>query len=187
MSNLYALLIGVDYYYAYPLPGNLAYRSLGGCVRDINKVYNFLTSRIQMDPATITKLTSSIGNGGPVEAPADLPTYTNIVSAFQELTNKAKAGDQIYIQYSGHGGRTTTMFPALKGDGAFDEGLVPPDIGKPGDSNARYLRDVEIHNLVQRLVDKEVILTVVFDCCHSGGATRNIDGAAKPRGIGVVD
>ena len=47
MPTHHALLIGVDHYFAYPLPGNIAYRSLGGCVRDIEKVYNFLTTRIK--------------------------------------------------------------------------------------------------------------------------------------------
>ena len=109
-----------------------------------------------------------------------------MVNAFQELTNKVSAGDQVYIQYSGHGGRTTTMFPGPKGVDAFDEGLVPPDIGKPGDPNARYLRDVELHYLIQALVEKDVRLTVVFDCCHSGGVTRNAGGAVK-RGISAPD
>lgn len=186
MSNLYALLIGVDHYFAYPLPGNIAYRSLGGCVRDIEKVYGFLTNRIKMPAANITKLTASVGAGQPLEPQSQWPTYLNMVNAFQELAAKVSAGDQVYIQYSGHGGRTTTMFPGLKGEGAFDEGLVPPDIGKPGDANARYLRDVELHNLIQALVDKDVRLTVVFDCCHSGGVTRNAGGAVK-RGISEPD
>ncbi|MEZ4866962.1 MAG: CU044_2847 family protein [Caldilineaceae bacterium] len=186
MANLYALLIGVDHYFEYRLPGGLYYPRLGGCVRDINKVYAFLTTRLQLDPANITKLTASLGNRQPQEPESQWPTYTNMVHAFQELTNKAQAGDQIYIQYSGHGGRTTTMFPALKGADAFDEGLVPLDIGKPNDPNARYLRDVELHDLIETLVSKEVRLTVVFDCCHSGGATRDIGGARK-RGIGEPD
>ena len=43
MSKLYALLIGVDHYLEYRLPGGLYYPKLGGCVRDIEKVHNFLT------------------------------------------------------------------------------------------------------------------------------------------------
>ncbi|MBV7339512.1 caspase family protein [Chloroflexi bacterium TSY] len=186
MSNLHALLMGVDHYFAYPLAGNLAYNSLGGCVRDINKVYGFLTSRIKMDSTNIMKLTASAGKSQPPEPPSQWPTYLNMVNAFKQLTDKVKAGDQVYIHYSGHGGRTNTMFPTLKGEGAFDEGLVPLDIGKPGDPNARYLRDVEIHNLIEALVDRKVQLTVVFDCCHSGGASRAIGGATK-RGIDEPD
>ncbi len=186
MSQHHALLIGVDHYFEYRLPSGLYYPKLGGCVRDINKVYAFLTERIQIDPANIIKLTASLGGAEPTEPAEQWPTYTNMVTAFDELTARVQAGDQVYIQYSGHGGRTTTMFPGIKGEGEFDEGLVPLDIGKPDDSNARYLRDAEIHTLIQRLVEKEVRLTVVFDCCHSGGATRDIGGAVK-RGVGQAD
>ncbi len=184
--NHYALLIGIDHYFEYRLPGGTYYPKLGGCVRDITKVYKFLTERIKIDPDHIIKLTASLGGGNPLESAAHWPTYTNMVNAFADLTAKVKPGDQVYIQYSGHGGRTTTMFPKIKGDGEFDEGLVPLDIGKPGDPDARYLRDAEVHELLQRLVDKEVRLTVVFDCCHSGGATRDLGGAVK-RGIGQAD
>jgi hypothetical protein len=182
----YALLIGIDHYFEYRLPGGIYYPKLGGCVRDITKVYSFLTERIKIAPANIIKLTASRGGANPVEPESQWPTYNNMVAAFNELTARVQAGDQVYIQYSGHGGRTTTMAPAIKGDGEFDEGLVPLDIGKPGDPDARYLRDFEIHKLLHRLVDKGVRLTVVFDCCHSGGATRDLGGAVK-RGIGEVD
>jgi hypothetical protein len=186
MSNHYALLIGIDHYFEYPLPGGTYYPKLGGCVRDITKVYSFLTERIKIDPAQIIKLTASLGGALPKEPENEWPTYTNMVNAFAELTAKVQKGDQVYIQYSGHGGRTTTMFPEIKGEGEFDEGLVPLDIGKKDDPDARYLRDAEIYELLQRLVDKEVRLTVVFDCCHSGGATRDLGGAVK-RGIGQAD
>ncbi len=182
----YALLIGVDHYFEYRLPGGIYYPKLGGCVRDITKVYNFLTERIKIPSGNITKLTASRGGANPVEPESQWPTYNNIVAAFADLTAKVQEGDQVYIQYSGHGGRTTTMFPAVKGDGEFDEALVPLDIGKPGDDDARYLRDAEIYELLQRLVAKKVRLTVVFDCCHSGGATRDSGGAVK-RGIGQAD
>lgn len=182
----YALLIGIDHYFEYRLPSGVYYPKLGGCVRDITKVYNFLTERIKIDPANIIKLTASLGGANPVEPESEWPTYNNMIAAFDELTTKVNKGDQVYIQYSGHGGRTTTMFPAIKGPNEFDEALVPLDIGKAGDPDARYLRDAEIHKLIKRLLAEEVRLTVVFDCCHSGGATRNSGGAVK-RGIGKAD
>ena len=186
MSNHYALLIGVDHYFEYRLPGGTYYPKLGGCVRDITKVYNFLTTRMGIKPQQIIKLTASLGGAQPKEDPSQWPTYTNMVNAFNEITAAAQAGDQLYIQYSGHGGRTTTMFPAIKGEGEFDEGLVPLDIGKQDDPTARYLRDAELYELLKRIVDKGIRLTVVFDCCHSGGATRDIGGAVK-RGMAGAD
>ncbi|MBK6433775.1 caspase family protein [Candidatus Amarolinea dominans] len=115
------------------------------------------------------------------------PTYRNMVMAFKQVTAMARPGDQVYIHYSGHGGRTITAYPEIKGPTGVDEGLVPLDIGDP---NAQYLRDIELHTLIQNLVDKGVVLTVVFDCCHSGGATRALtqgSNGARARGIGKTD
>lgn len=89
----------------------------------------------------------------------------------------------MYIHYSGHGGRATTTFPDLKGKEGIDEALVPTDIGN---SEARYVRDVEIAPLLKAMVDKGLIVTVVFDSCHSGGATRG-NGKAVKRGTDSVD
>ncbi len=47
--------------------------------------------------------------------------------------------------------------------------LVPTDIGKP---TSRYLHDIELAALLQRIVDKGLVVTVVLDSCHSGGTTR---------------
>lgn len=186
MTTHHALLIGVDHYFEYPLPEGLVYRKLGGCVRDINKVYNFLTKRMEIDPKNIIKLTATNGGQRPVEPENEWPTYRNMVNAFQELAGRVQKGDEVYIQYSGHGGRARTMLPELKGENGHDEGLVPLDIGKPGDTDAQYLRDFQMYNLLQAFVDKKVHLTVVFDCCHSGGATRDAGGARK-RGPGKPD
>ena len=63
-----------------------------------------------------------------------------------------------------HGGRTTTAFPEIKAAGDLDEALVPYDIG---DSEARYLRDVELGALLKSIADTGALLTVVLDSCHS--------------------
>lgn len=180
MSTLYSLLIGIDHYFEYPLEGGLYFPKLGGCVRDINKIYNYLTARLGVEPKNVIKLTASLGGTTPTETSSLWPTYRNIVAAFDQLTARIKPGDQLYFQYSGHGGRTRTMFPEIKGDGGLDEAIAPLDIGKPGDPSARYLRDVELYTLIERLKAKGVRLTVVIDCCHSGGITR---GEVRPTGV----
>ena len=112
------------------------------------------------------------------------PTYENIVNTFKDITKTAQPGEQVYIHYSGHGGKAATVYPALKqGHGEqHDEGLVPMDIG---DTDAgRYLRDVEMTTLLKRMTDKGLIVTVILDSCHSGGATR---GDAEIRSAGQPD
>lgn len=178
LPELYALLIGIDCYLPNHLPGGYSYSSLGGCVRDIKHVEAFLVSRLGMTPERILKLTASRGDGQqPVEPLAQWPTYENMVAKFKQLISIASGGDQVYIHYSGHGGRALTAYKSLKGDDGLDEALVPTNIGN---SEARYLRDVELAYLLKSMVDKGLVVTVVLDSCHSGGATRGV-GKATPR------
>ena len=175
-SNFYALLIGIDYYEPNP-----SYKSLMGAVRDIDSVDTYLRNTLKIPQEQITKLTSPIEEESNLQAIRSqrqeiLPTYKNIVNAFADLTQKAKRGDMVYIHYSGHGGRAKTIFPEIKeGDNQQDEGLVPRDVGESG----RYLRDVEIATLLKRMTDRGIIVSVVFDSCHSGGATRGEDCAIR--------
>src|SRR5829696_6450501 len=145
--NLYALLIGIDCYLTNRLPNGSSYPSLGGCVRDINHVEAFLKQKFQLPEERILKLTATdSGQLEPPEPRDHWPTYENMVAAFKRLTTLAQPGDQVYIHYSGHGGRTPTIVPEIKGLKAHDETLVPTDIGN---SEARYLRDIELAKLLQ--------------------------------------
>ena len=116
MANFYALLIGIDYYN--PKPDN--YNDLQGCVRDIDKIGDYLEKSLQISTEHITRLTSPLPN---TNSTSDVrsarkempPTYQNIVQAFKDVTETAQAKDLVYIHYSGHGGRVKTIFSDLKG------------------------------------------------------------------------
>jgi hypothetical protein len=56
-----------------------------------------------------------------------------------------------------------------------------------GNSEARYVRDLELAALLKTLTDKGLLVTVVLDCCHSGGATRAISNNVGVRGVSFVD
>ncbi|GAA6618389.1 caspase family protein [Scytonema sp. NUACC26] len=183
IGKLYALLIGIDCYLPNQLPDGGSYKNLGGCVRDIKYVEDFLKLKLKMPPEQIFKLTASdIGKPEPAEPPDKWPTYENMVAMFDRVTEIAEPGDQVYIHYSGHGGRAKTNYPQLKGENGIDEVLVPTDLGN---STARYLRDIEIAKLLERMVDKKLVVTVIFDSCHSGGATKGDD--AEIRGLDTID
>lgn len=168
--NIHALLIGIDYY-----KPNRLYPNLKGCVRDINLVDDYLQRTLQIPAERIRKLTSPNRENSTISEvrggtePDILPTYENIVNAFNEITEKAQPQELVYIHYSGHGGRATTIYSELKGDGQKDEGIVPMDLGE---QDGRYLRDIELATLLKRMTDKGLGVTVVLDSCHSGGATR---------------
>lgn len=183
-SNLYALLIGIDCYLPNKLPNGSSYKNLGGCVRDILHIEAYLKDFQKVPENQILKLTASPSTEDDkkaLESHDKLPTRNNTIAAFKKLGEMAPAQSQVYIHYSGHGGRAKTVFPDIKGAGEIDEGLVPTDIGT---SEGQYLRDLDLAFLLKELADKELVVTLVLDCCHSGGATR---GVAAVRGMNVVD
>jgi hypothetical protein len=182
-SKFYALLIGIDRY-----EPNQYYKDLRGCVRDIDLVDQYVRKTLNVSQEHIWKLTSPLEETNTLSAfrsvqPEIKPTYANIVKAFQEITDTAQSGEQVYIHYSGHGGKASTIYPEIKGEGQDDESIVPMDVGN---SENRYLRDVEIATLLKRLTDKGCIVTVIFDSCHSGGATRG-DCAIRGNETNQVD
>ena len=186
-SKFYALLIGINYYESIRTYSQL-YKNLGGCVQDIDLVDSYLQKSLKVPLEQIWKLTAPVPKTNEIEAfraaPSHLlPTYENIVKAFAEITAAANPEDQVYIHYSGHGGRAVTIYPELEGTAREDESIVPMDIGN---ADGRYLRDVEIATLLKRLTDKGCITTVIFDSCHSGGATRG-DCAIRGNENNIVD
>ena len=184
MPELHALLMGADGYLRNRLPDGSSYPPLSGCVRDVARVEAFLCERLGLSVERILRLSAShVGGEEPPEPRDQWPTYENMVAAFRRVAETARPGDHVYIHYSGHGGRTRTRFPELKGPDGLDECLVPVDIGTP---TARYLRDIELAYLLRLMVDKGLLVTIVLDSCHSGGATRG-GGHVRVRGLGVVD
>lgn len=180
---LHALLIGIDHYLPPSSPEAFSFSDLGGAVRDIERMTGYLQEVLDVPDTHIRRLTSSIFF--PTPEP-NLPTYGNLLRAFEDLIERVQADDQVYIHYSGHGGRVPTALPADKGERGLDETLVPYDIADPRN---RYLRDVELHALLARLAARGPWVTVVLDCCHAGGASRFQHGAGdlRVRGRGRVD
>jgi hypothetical protein len=191
-AGFHALLMGINCYLPNELPNGLYYKSLWGCVQDVDRVEAFLRRDLNIPGERITRLTSSTPLAGsePPEPPSQWPTYENIVNAFKRVTDVAQPGDQVFVHYSGHGGRalTTEEFKELKGSDGLDEVLVPMDLG---DSEGHYLRDTELHFLIHKMVEKKLYVTIVLDSCHAGGATRGLLdpdlGGAAVRGVGVID
>lgn len=169
MPNLYALLIGIDFYFPHSTPEG-TYNSLGGCVRDVDEAEAYLRQWLDVAPEQIIKLTATrTGGTQPAEPPAQWPTYANMVAGFQRVARLARPGDQVYLHYAGYGAQVPTAFPDLKGGSSVDEVWVPTDIGTP---ETRYLRDVELHWWCKELVEGGVLLTVVIDSGFVGTRTR---------------
>jgi hypothetical protein len=166
----YALLIGIDHY----LPNTLNYPSLNGCVQDAIHVKKLLQQKLPLPNEHIITLLA------PNEAfttshafspqSSKLPTYNAIVKAFHSLLAMARPGDFFYLYFAGHGAQATSL---LSEDKETDEVLVPMDIGN---TEARYFHDVELAYLLKKMEEAELVVTVIFDCCFSGGTTRGSEG-----------
>jgi hypothetical protein len=170
-KGLHALLVGVDAYLPQEVPNAPAYPSLGGCVHDVTALAALLQRTEQL--ASLRRLTASaqVESEQPREAAADRPTYANLTAALEQLVGVAGPGQQILIHYSGHGGRADTRSAEKERQGiALDECLVPYDIGLS--SSVPYLRDWELAWYVQRMTRRGAFVTLLLDCCHSGGLTR---------------
>lgn len=178
-----ALLIGVDHY------DNIAIaRDLWGCVRDIDASETLLRS--MRAPDTIIKLTSFNPYGATRSAElvstdsSDPPTLENVVQAFEKITDEAQAGDFVYIHFSGHGFRIASKFPSFKPN-RLDEALALfSEQKKSWGRVVEYLRDIELAYLLKRIADKNAVVTLVLDCCHSGGAVRG-GGRSNIRGVQI--
>ncbi|KAJ2998340.1 hypothetical protein NUW58_g357 [Xylaria curta] len=187
-ANKWAVLIGVDYYISGDSRPGVRFHNLQGCVQDVRQVRDYLKQSFGVRAPNIYQLTAPALRDN-IDGPAEdqiQPTYENIIDVLQKVCKKASPGDLVYIHYSGHGARVVTVFEDLKGDSRLDEALVPTDIHCGG----RYIRDVEIAYLLQEMVKKQLLVTVVLDCCHSGGANRGTNhgvDSCRTRGVGAID
>jgi hypothetical protein len=172
MNYLYALLIGIDCYLPNKLPDGASYKSLKGCVRDINHVEAFLKRQFNLPSEQIYKLTASNVDGSdePSEAYSNWPTYEKYCqdvsgSDRERLNIKTKCifttlvTADVQQQFIQHLSKKKDLMKRL-----FSLILAKP--------TSRYLRDLELAALLQKMVGKGLLVTVVLDSCHSGGATR---------------
>ena len=89
------------------------------------------------------------------------PTKKNIVEAFKKIAEYSKAGDAVFIHYSGHGGRVRDT-SGDEEDG-YDETLIPVDFRQAG-----QIVDDDILKILVIPFKAGVTVTVLMDCCHSG-------------------
>lgn len=115
-------------------------------------------------------------------------TKANIISAFKKLTSQCKAGDMVYIHFSGHG-QLVTDVNGDEDDG-WDEAWIPYDAylrynanGYKGD---KHLTDDEINRLltnIKKKIGHTGAILVVVDACHSGDSSRGKDIDETIRGV----
>lgn len=136
-----------------------------------------LPPEVSFKPENVTLLADEIeGAGGE-------PTHAEILKALADLAAKSEQGDFVYLHLSGHGAQQPQMVEGDETDG-FDEIFLPKDIGKWADRSKgvpNALIDNEIGQAIEAIRAKGAFVWCIFDCCHSGTATRaaEIDDEAE--------
>jgi len=155
------LLIGIDDYQKRPL---------SGCVNDIDRVQTMLLDKLAMPTAWIRRLASPRATATHSKAvPEKVANLENIRNELAALARDAQEGERVFIYYSGHGVRAA--FERSDGRLFHRESLVPVDVDMSDDK--RLLADYELNTLLGHIATRTTSVTMVLDCCHSAGATRD--------------
>ncbi|KAI1429094.1 hypothetical protein F5Y12DRAFT_729607 [Xylaria sp. FL1777] len=165
-ASYFAVLIGVNFY-----PEK--YSSLHGCVSDIEQIAKFLansTTRLNIRKLTASSSTEAHSRHPP-ENPKSWPTYQRVIANLEEVYSHGVAGDFVYIHYSGHG--TTTKSIDDNSNSPSEHLALVLLEEEESDVGIRYLRGPDLAISLKRLVDKGLIVTLVLDCCFSGGVMRD--------------
>jgi hypothetical protein len=172
----YALVIGVDHY-APPAnytptstTGRLDFPNLEGCKNDALSIVSIINSKFLFPLKNIDTLFD------------DAASRTGILKGIDNLMTKCKSGDVAFIYYAGHGSQVKNSSSA-EGDGQ-DESIVPSDTWK---ENVPDIRDKEIAKICNSFLDKNIRLTMMFDCCHSGSLSRGPIAPGKFRYIASLN
>lgn len=158
--NRRALLVGIN---DYPDPAN----KLEGCVNDVFMMSSVLQES-GFDPAEIRVVLD------------DRATTQGIMDRLHWLLDGVRDGDERVLFYSGHGAQIPG-YSAKDEPDHIDECLVPYDFDW---SPAHAILDNQFCELYSQL-PYDSYFVAVFDCCHSGGLTR--DGGPRIRGLTPPD
>jgi hypothetical protein len=160
---------------------NVQGADLVGPNNDAQLVREFLTTNAPVPFAAenVTVLADGI------DGAAASPTRQSIVEALAAVAEKSERGDFVYLHMSGHGIQQPAADVTAEPDG-LDEVFLPADIGPWVDRSKGIpsaFPDDEIGAAIQAIRDKGAFVWIVIDACHSGTATRALDGDVTHRKI----
>jgi hypothetical protein len=177
-----ALLVGIDKYLHPPqgargtvladtprssgrAPG--AIFDLEGTNNDVQAMKAVLVARYDFKPENVHLLLNS-----------DATRERILAEVSNWLVRTPSAGDVSLFFYAGHGSQVKNSKSQELDQ--LDETIVPADapLGR------QDIRDKELAKLFDQALDKKIVLTTIFDSCHSGSIAR---GLTKPGLVRTVD
>ncbi len=141
-------------------PAHRNWDPLYGSVNDVTGIYDLLVHRYAFQPANIVTLKD------------EQATRQTILDNLRRVfIDQAQDGDTLVFYFSGHGSQMRNSLSADKAD-KMDETIVP------WDANVGYwdIRDKELARIFNEALDEHphVIITAIFDSCHSGSIARGL-------------
>jgi len=112
-------------------------------------------------------------------------TRDGILRAIEHYLLKDAAKEDVRLFYfSGHGSWVRNSL--TDENDKRDETIVPYDVIRPVRQKVdlRDIRDKELAELFNKGLDNGVILTAIFDSCHSGSVARNLESSKEIDGVG---
>ncbi|HYG16919.1 MAG TPA: caspase family protein, partial [Bacteroidia bacterium] len=161
-----ALFIGINTYKpdnAKSSPEREAPPNLAGCVNDALAMKEMMQIRFGFEEKNISTLYNQDAS------------RARIIGEIEKLIEISKKGDVVFIFYAGHGSQVKNSL-SVEAD-KLDETIVPADAYK----GEKDIRDKELAVLLNKLIDKGVIVTAIFDSCHSGSLSRGPGDPPKYR------
>ena len=110
---------------------------------------------------------------------AHLPTRENLLRAFEWLVQNAKAGDSLFLHFSGHGVEVRT-----DGESEYEEALLPVDFRatKP----FQVVKQEEINEVLLSKLPAGCKLTILCDCAH-GGSLLKLPFSVRGKKDGAIE
>lgn len=96
----------------------------------------------------------------------------SIMTAWKDITGKAKAGDTVFLSYAGHGAQVP-----VQGQSQMQQFVVLSDFDVKGQGTYQRIMDSEFGDMLRAVPQLNVVFVV--DSCHAGTMTRSY--GAKPR------
>ena len=162
VHNCYAILIGINAYKKKPLRGS---------VQDVQNIKACLEGAVGLVDIRMFTATgdNEPGSTSSNEDPKLWPTDNDIRSAFEEVIQSAKAGDSVYVHYSGHGTRERPNERSYnKSTGDLALVVLSGEAQKP----EKYLWGRSLAYSLNAMVKKGLVVTLVLDCCFSASIYR---------------
>lgn len=166
----HAILIGID---AYPID------PLKSCVEDVQAIQKHLTAVLPqsvnielLEAANTTIVDSESPAGHEIQYDPHWPSHENVYAAFDRIAAIAEPGDFVYIHFSGHG---TQGAPCDEFSERSRGDLALVLLRSPGSRDTKPLWGADLAARLRSMVEKKLIVTLVLDCCFSGGVYRDRD------------